>query len=47
MERANTLKIKRNIIIFVIGTHILSGLGGILLAGKKDIGSLVFIIGPI
>ena len=47
MERANTLKIKRNIIIFVIGTLILSGLGGVLLAGKNDIGSLVFIIGPI
>ena len=47
MERTNTLKIKRNIIIFVIGTLILSGLGGLLLAGKNDIGSLVFIIGPI
>lgn len=47
MERTNTLKIKRNIIIFVIGTLILSGLGGVLLARKNDIGGLVFIIGPI
>ncbi|UCD85096.1 MAG: CPBP family intramembrane metalloprotease [Deltaproteobacteria bacterium] len=41
------MKIKRNIIIFVIGTLILSGLGGVLLAGKNDIGGLVFIMGPI
>ena len=41
------MKIKRNIIIFVIGTLILSGLGGVLLAGKNDIGGLLFIIGPI
>jgi len=47
MERTNPLKIKRNIIIFVIGILILSGLGGVLLAGKNDIGGLVFIIGPI
>lgn len=47
MERTNPIKIKRNIIIFVVGTLILSGLGGVLLAGKNDIGGLVFIIGPI
>lgn len=47
MERTNTLKIKRNVIIFVIGTLTISGLGGVLLAGKNDIGSLVFILGPI
>ncbi|MBA7631539.1 hypothetical protein ES703_39071 [subsurface metagenome] len=47
MESTNTLKIKRNIIIFIIGTLILSGLGGVLLARKNDIGSLVFILGPI
>jgi membrane protease YdiL (CAAX protease family) len=44
MKRNQTI---RNIIIFVIGTFTLSGLAGILLAGKNSAGGLVLIIGPI
>ena len=46
MESTKLLKTKRNVIIFVIGTLVLSGLSGVLLAGKNDIGGLLFILSP-
>lgn len=45
MEHKN--KIKRNILIYILGVYILSIIGGLLLVGGNEAGGLVFIIGPI
>ena len=40
-------RIKRNIVLFVVGAYALSIGGGLLLAGGNEAGGLLFIIGPL
>lgn len=40
-------KIKRNIVIYIIGVLFLAGIGGMVTASGNEIGGLIFIIGPI
>lgn len=39
-------KVRRNIVIFVLGAYALSIVGGVLMAAGNDVGGLVFVIGP-
>ena len=41
----NDQKIKRNVMLFVVGVLLTSTLGGIIMATVGEIGGLVFIIG--
>ena len=40
-------KIKRNVVIFVVGVLMFSTIGGVIMAAVGEIGGLVFIVGPI
>jgi membrane protease YdiL (CAAX protease family) len=41
------VNIRRNVVIYVLGTYALSIAGGVLMAGGNDVGGLVFIVGPL
>ena len=40
-------KIKRNIVVYIIGVLFLATIGGVITASGNEIGGLIFIIGPI
>ncbi len=45
MEQSN--KIKRNVVIYIIGSLTLAIIGGVIIAGGNEAGGLIFIISPI
>jgi membrane protease YdiL (CAAX protease family) len=40
-------KIKRNVVIYIIGVFLLATIGGLVTAGGNEIGGLIFVISPI
>jgi membrane protease YdiL (CAAX protease family) len=47
MQENKVRKIKRNVIAFLIGTYLLSALGGLMIYKNNSLGGLVFVISPI